>query len=109
MKKHLLRNMFIVGASALALAASTVVLPSVADAAGMQQRVGGGKGMSKGFSGRGGGNFRGVRGVRGYGGGGYGGYGGGYGGYGGGYVGGYYGGFCGPIQLTLGLCGPWGY
>ena len=35
---------------------------------------------------------------------------GGYGGYGGGgYYGGYYPGFCGPIQLTLGLCGPWGY
>ena len=40
MKKHLLRNMFIVGASALALAASTVVLPSVANAAG--QKTGGG-------------------------------------------------------------------
>ena len=32
------------------------------------------------------------------------GYHGGYGGYGGGY----YGGFCGPIQITLGLCGPFG-
>ena len=32
----------------------------------------------------------------------------GYGGYGG-YYGGYYPGYCGPIQLTLGLCGPWGY
>jgi hypothetical protein len=31
--------------------------------------------------------------------------GGGYGGYGGGY----YGGVCGPIQITLGLCGPYGY
>ena len=33
MKTHLLRNIFIVGSAALALAASTVVLPSVADAA----------------------------------------------------------------------------
>jgi hypothetical protein len=104
MKKHLLRNMFIAGSTVLALAASTVVLPSVADAAGMQQR-GGSKGMSRSFSGRTGGNFRGVRGVRGGYGGGYGGYGGGYGGYGGGY----YGVYCGPIQITLGLCGPYGY
>ena len=34
MKIRLLRNMFIVGSAALALAANTVVLPSVADAAG---------------------------------------------------------------------------
>ncbi len=108
MKKHMLRNMFIVGASALALAASTIVLPSVADAGTKYTGGGGGgggKGMSKSFSGRTGGNFRG-RGVRGgYGGGGYGG--GGY--IGGGYGGGYYGVYCGPIQITLGLCGPYGY
>jgi hypothetical protein len=98
MKKHMLRNMFIVGASALALAASTIVLPSVADAGTKYTGGGGGgKGMSKSFSGRTGGNIRG-RGVRG---------GGGLGG--GGYVGGYYGGYCGPIQITLGLCGPYGY
>ena len=38
MKTHLLRNIFIVGSTALALAASTVVLPSVADAAGAYVR-----------------------------------------------------------------------
>jgi uncharacterized membrane protein len=102
MKKHLLRNMFIVGASALALAASTVVLPSVADAA---QKTGGGHGsgghaMGHSRVGGGGAHFGGHGGRGGYGGGGYG---------GGGYVGGYYGGYCGPIQITLGLCGPWGY
>lgn len=95
MKKHRLKNMFIVGSTTLALAASTIVLPSIADAA--IRHGGGGHG-----GGRGGGHFRG------HGGGGFGGYrgGGGFGGYGGG---GYYGGFCGPIQLTLGLCGPYGY
>jgi uncharacterized membrane protein len=100
MEKRLLRNMVIVGASALALAASTIVLPSVADAAG--QRPGGGHGhaMSHGGSGGGGAHFGGHGGRGGYGGGGYG---------GGGYVGGYYGGYCGPIQITLGLCGPYGY
>lgn len=34
--------------------------------------------------------------------------GGGGGDWGGGYYGGYYGNVCGPIQLTLGLCGPFG-
>ena len=39
-----------------------------------------------------------------------GGYRGGRGGVGfGGFNGGYYGGFCGPIQVVLGLCGPFGY
>lgn len=33
---------------------------------------------------------------------------GGGGGWGGGYYGGYYDNVCGPIQLTLGLCGPFG-
>jgi len=95
MKTHLLKNMLVVGSTALALAASTVVLPSVADAAGAAgvrphaQGYSGGR-MHAGYYGRGGR--------------------GGYGGYGGaGYYGGYYPGFCGPIQLTLGLCGPWGY
>jgi hypothetical protein len=89
MKTHMLRNMFIAGSTVLALAASTIVLPSVADAKGAVWRP---------HHGHVGGNFR-VRGGRGaYGGNGY------YGGYGG-----YYPGFCGPIQLTLGLCGPWGY
>jgi uncharacterized membrane protein len=79
--------MFIVGTAALALAASTIVLPSAADAKGriMPHRSQGHPG------GRVAGNFRGHRGP-------------------GGYVGGYYyGGYCGPIQITLGLCGPWGY
>ena len=95
MKKHMLRDMFIVGSIALALAGSAIVVPSVADA-----RSSGQKWIPAGHGhGRVGGNFRG-RGGRGY----Y----GGYGGYGG-YYGGYYPGYCGPIQLTLGLCGPWGY
>ncbi len=95
MKTHLLRNIFIVGSAAHALAASTVVLPSVADAAGAYVRP------HTQSHGRIGANFRGRRGPGGYG------YGGA--GYYGGYYGGYYPGFCGPIQLTLGLCGPWGY
>ncbi len=37
-----------------------------------------------------------------------GGWSGGGGGWGGGYYGGYYDDYCGPIQLTLGLCGPFG-
>lgn len=94
MKKHMLRDMFIVGSTVLALGASAIVVPSVADA-----KSSGHKWIPSHGHGRVGGNFRG-RGGRGY----Y----GGYGGYGG-YYGGYYPGFCGPIQLTLGLCGPWGY
>ncbi len=95
MKKSMLKNMFVAGSMTLALAASTIVLPSVADAA---MRQGGHAGGHAGahFGGHGG-HFRGRGGHGGY-----------YGGYYGGY-GGYYGGFCGPIQLTLGLCGPWGY
>ena len=95
MKTRLLRNMFIVGSAALALAASTVVLPSVADAAGHMTRVshGGGHGHARAGS-----HFRG-RGVR-----------GGYGYGGGGYLGGYYGGFCPPIIGVLtGACLPYGY
>ena len=102
MKTHLLRDMFIVGSATLALAASTVMLPSVADAAGAAGVRPHGQSFSSGrmgVSGRMASNFRGRRGPSGY---------GGYGGYGG-YYGGYYPGFCGPIQLTLGLCGPWGY
>jgi hypothetical protein len=91
MKAHLLRNMFVVGSAALAVAASTVVLPSFADAAGTYVRP------HTQSHGRVGANFRGRRGSGGY----------GYGGAG--YYGGYYPGFCGPIQLVLGLCGPWGY
>ncbi len=94
MKKRMLKNMFVAGSIALALGAGAVVLPSVADAA---QRTGGHAAAhgARGSFGRTGGNFRG-RGARGA-----------YGGYYGGF-GGYYG-VCGPIQLTLGLCGPWGY
>ena len=90
--------MVIVGVSALALAASTVALPSVADAAGSEVRrpwrrpwpwaiamLAGTAGAISAATEAGGGY-----------------------GYGGGYVGGYYG-VCGPIQLTLGLCGPWGF
>jgi hypothetical protein len=98
MKTHLLRNMFIVGSAALALAASTVVLPSAAAAAGAAGVRPHGLGQSGAHMGA---SYRGRSGRAGY---------RGYGGYGGaGYYGGYYGGFCGPIQLTLGLCGPWGY
>jgi len=97
MKTHMQRNIFIVGAAALALGASVVAFPSVADAKGAVIYPHG-HGSPRGSVG---GNFRG-RGSPGY-----------YGGnryYGGnGYYGGYYPGFCGPIQLTLGLCGPWGY
>jgi hypothetical protein len=97
MKTHPLRNTFIVGSAALALAASAVALPTVADAAGTYVRP-----HSQSHpNGRVGANFRGRGGPGGYG------YGGA--GYYGGYYGGYYPGFCGPIQLTLGLCGPWGY
>jgi hypothetical protein len=95
MKKSMLKNIFIAGSVTLALAASTIALPSVAAAKGTSMRT---SHASHGY-GRTGGNFRGR---------GHGGF-GGYGGYNGGYNGGYYGGFCGPIQLTLGLCGPWGY
>ena len=90
MRMQMLRNMVVVGASALALASVTVALPSVADAAA-RHGGGGGRGHMVVHAG---GYFRG---------------GGGHGGYvGGGYGGGYYA-VCGPIQLTLGLCGPWGY
>ncbi|MGD1037588.1 MAG: hypothetical protein ABR878_10405 [Roseiarcus sp.] len=94
MKKHMLKNMVVVGAAALALAASTIVVPSVADAAGVRPS-GHGMGHARGHVG---GNFRGRGGPRGY-----------NGGYNSGYYGGYYGGYCGPIQITLGLCGPYGY
>jgi hypothetical protein len=96
MKTHLLRNIFIVGASALALAASAIVLPSVADAKGPA-----GHAMythSGHPGGRVAGNFRGHGGPR-------------YGGrYGGGYYGGdYYGGDYCPLPWLLinGTCGPY--
>jgi len=101
-------------ASALTVIAS-VAAPLSITSANADVRHGGG-GRSGGFHGggfHGGGHYAGNRGRvygGGYGGGyhrGYygNGYGYGYGGYGG-WNGGYYG--CGPIQLTLGLCGPYG-
>ncbi len=88
MKTHI----FLAGAIALAFAAGTAALPSLADAA---QQMHGGGGHGGGYHG-GGGH-----------GGGY--HGGGY--HGGGFHGGgvYYGGVCGPMQVVLGLCGPYGY
>ncbi len=90
MKTSMLKNIFIAGSMTLALAGATIALPSVADAG---QRPGG-HAASHGARGHAAGGFRGRGGH------------GGYGGFGG--FGGYYG-VCGPIQLTLGLCGPWGY
>ena len=76
-------RIFLTGAVALAFAAGTIALPSLAEAA---QTFHGGGGH-----GGGGGVYRG----------------GGYGGAG--YGGVYYGGVCGPMQVVLGLCGPYGY
>jgi hypothetical protein len=104
------------GGAALAFAAGTVLVPCVADAAQTFHGGGGhgGGGHGGGFGGgHGGGGYR-VGGA--YHGGGYrhggGYYGGGYGGGGYGYGGGggvYYAGVCGPMQVVLGLCGPYGY
>ncbi len=93
MKTHI----FLAGAIALAFAAGTAALPSLADAA---QQMHGGGGHGGGYHG---GGYHGGGGH----GGGY--HGGGY--HGGGYHGGgvYYGGVCGPMQVVLGLCGPYGY
>jgi len=92
-------RIFVAGAVAVAFAAGTVAMPSLADAA--QQFHGGGGHGGGGF--HGGGHGGGVRMGGAYHGGGY--HGGGY--YGGGGV--YYGGGCGPMQVVLGLCGPYGY
>ncbi len=92
-------GLLLAGAIALAFAAGTAALPSLADAA---QQMHGGGGHGGGYHGGGGHGG-------GYHGGGY--HGGGYHGggvyYGGGGV--YYGGVCGPMQVVLGLCGPYGY
>ena len=99
MKRRQLQKMCIAGAITLALAGGAIVPPSVADAAQRQGgHAGGGHARGGGHAGGrgGGGHFRGHGGGGGYGGGGFGGFGGGYG-------------YCGPIQLTLGLCGPYGY
>ena len=95
MKMHIAKNLSVASSLAWALAACTIALLSVADAA--QRNAG----HAVGHGSHVGGNFRGGRGHGGYAG--HGGY-NGYGGYGGAYLG-----ICGPIQLTLGLCGPWGY
>ncbi|MGD0723135.1 MAG: hypothetical protein ABR970_19040 [Roseiarcus sp.] len=99
MKNRSFGPMFVVGVIALAVASAPIAFASVADAAQMHiggGAHGGGHAHGGGGGGRGGGGH-----FRGHGGGG--GWGGGY------YGGGYYGGVCGPIQLTLGLCGPYGY
>ena len=87
-------RILLASAIALAFAAGTVALPSLADAA--QQFHGGG--------GHGGGHGGGYRMGGAYHGGVYRG-----GGYGGGGYGVYYGGVCGPMQVVLGLCGPYRY
>ena len=95
-------RILLASAVALAFAAGTVALPSLADAA---QQFHGGGGHAGGGHGGGyqvGGGYR-MGGA--YHGGGYHGGGGAY--YGGGGV--YYGGMCGPMQVVLGLCGPYGY
>ena len=94
--------MFVGGSAALALAASTIVLPPVADAAREAVVHGGGHGGWHG-GGHGGWHTGGTLPRLPRAGGGY----GGHGGYGGG--GGYYGVVRDLIQLTLGLCGPYAY
>jgi hypothetical protein len=101
-------RIFLAGAIALAFAAGTVALPSLADAAQQYHGGGGHGGGGHGGGGHGGGYRMGGA----YHGGAY--HGGGVyrggvyrgGGYGGG---GYYGGGCAPMQVVLGLCGPYGY
>ena len=85
----------------LAVAVGSLLLPTLASAA---VRVHGGGAHGGGHFGGGGGHFGGRGGGR-YAGGGFRG-GRGYGGSN--WGGGGYGGYCGPIQLTLGLCGPYG-
>ncbi|WP_421916858.1 hypothetical protein [Mesorhizobium sp.] len=85
----------IVFASSIVLAlASATSFATVADAAVVRHH-GGGHGGHHAASHHGGGHGH-AHGRR------------GGGGWGGGYYGGYYGDVCGPIQLTLGLCGPFG-
>jgi hypothetical protein len=108
----IMKNLRIIaGSIALALAAGAMLIPVVSEAA-MRNGGGGhgGGGHGGGFhgGGRGGGMHVGG-GVRRGGGGGYGGGGYGGGGWGGGGWGGGYSAYCGPIQLTLGLCGGYGY
>jgi len=109
MTKHTILN----SSAALLFAAGVMMLPCAADAAGRHggggHGGGGHGGGGHGGGGHGGGGFHGGGGHRGggfHGGGGRGFHGGGGGGWDGG---GYPFGFCGPIQLTLGLCGAYGY
>ncbi len=92
---------FLAGSLALALAAGTILLPSIAEA--VNRPGGGSRGGGGGHGGamHAGGMYHGGGYRGGYGHGGY--YGGGY--YGGGYGGGYYG-YCGPIPNVLGFCAP---
>jgi hypothetical protein len=96
----------LIGSIAMALATTAITLPTAADAA---SKYGGGGARAGGHAGGHGGGYAG-----GYAGGHRGVYArqGGFGGNGGsngGYYGGYYGGYCGPIQVALGLCGPYVY
>lgn len=95
MKTYMRKHMLIVGSIALALGANIVAIPSVADARGIVRHHGGQAGghARRGRFARSGRRAGGRL------------HGGGFGGVGGED---YYG-YCGPIQLTLGLCGPYGY
>ena len=98
---------FLAASMALALAAGTILLPSIAEAVNRPGggSHGGGQMHSAGHGGamHAGGMYHGGGYRGGYGhGGGY--YGGGY--YGGGYGGGGYYGYCGPIPNVLGFCAP---
>ena len=99
-------RILLASAIALAFAAGTVALPSLADAPTVpwERRAWRRRSRRRGFPRRRryGGGYR-MGGA--YHGGGYHGGGGAY--YGGGGV--YYGGVCGPMQVVLGLCGPYGY
>jgi Spy/CpxP family protein refolding chaperone len=98
-------RILLASAIALAFAAGTIALPSLADAQQFHGSGGHGGGGHGGGGHGGGGHGGGYRMGGAYHGGGYHGGGGAY--YGGGGV--YYGGVCGPMQVVLGLCGPYGY
>ena len=93
-----MKTLMLASALAMILAVGAPVSTTAAYAAPRHGGGHGGHGGHGGFHGGGGRHF---------GGGGYRGGRGGY--YGGGWGGGYYGPVCGPIQLTLGLCGPYGF
>lgn len=100
------KRFFLAASTALAVAACTIVAPTLAEAyvrppAGGHASAHGGAHVGRGGGIRTAGNYRGRRG--------YGGYSGGYSGGFNGYPGMYYGSVCGPIQVVLGLCGPIAY